>query len=119
MRFISGSIHGFLDYAVAVVLIIVPLGLDFQATSPIAHWLSIVAGVALFIYSLLTDYSISYRRVIPLGSHLMLDFLAGVAFILSPFIFGFGGIIRTFYLVMGISVVAVVFLTQHPSTARQ
>lgn len=118
LRFINGRIHGFLDYAVAVTLLIVPFGLNFQATSPIAHWVSVAAGAALLLYSALTDYSLSVSRVIPLGFHLTLDFLAGVAFVIAPFLFGFEGIARWFYLVTGIAVIVVVLLTEVPVKAR-
>lgn len=118
LRFINGRIHGLLDYAVAVTLLIVPFGLNFQATSPIAHWVAVAAGVALFLYSLLTDYSLSVGKVIPLKFHLTLDFLAGVAFVIAPFLFGFDGIIRAFYLVTGIAVIVVVLLTELPTKAN-
>ena len=118
LRFINGRIHGLLDYAVAVTLLIVPFGLNFQASSPIAHWISVAAGIALFLYSILTDYSLSFGKVIPLGFHLTLDFLAGVAFVIAPFLFSFDGIARWFYLVTGIAVIAVVLLTEIPAHAK-
>jgi hypothetical protein len=82
-----------LDYAAAVVLITVPLLLNFQATSPLALWLSVAAGVLLVVYSL------------------MLDALAGVAFLMAPFLFGFEGLIRWFYLVNGAIVLLLVLVT--------
>ncbi|MEL6262407.1 MAG: hypothetical protein AAFR12_15210 [Cyanobacteria bacterium J06626_6] len=119
MRPISSSVHSFLDYAVAVVLLVVPIGANFQEISPVAHWMAIAAGIALFSYSLLTNYSISWRRLIPLTFHLSLDFVAGVAFILAPFIFGFGSLAKVFYITMGVAIVAVVLLTDRSHLARR
>lgn len=94
MRFISPRIHGFLDYAVAAGLITAPLALDFAAVSPLAAVISIVAGLGLVAYSLLTDYSVSVRDLIPWRVHLTLDSVAAVALLLAPFALGFDGIPR-------------------------
>jgi len=111
VRFVSGSLHGMLDYAAAFVLITVPLMLNFQATSPLALWLSVAAGVLLVVYSLVTDYGLSLVKWIPFSTHLILDAIAGIAFIIAPFLFGFEGLIRWFYLVNGAIVLLLVFVT--------
>ncbi len=111
IRFISSSLHGMLDYAAAVVLIAVPLMLNFQATSALALWLSVLAGVLLVAYSLITDYGLSVVKLIPFNVHLILDALAGVAFLIAPFLFGFEGLIRWFYLANGLIVLLLVLTT--------
>jgi len=111
VRFVSGSLHGMLDYAAAFVLITVPLMLNFQATSPLALWLSVAAGVLLVVYSLVTDYGLSLVKWIPFSTHLILDAIAGIAFVIAPFLFGFEGLIRWFYLVNGAIVLLLVFVT--------
>lgn len=118
MRFIGESLHGFLDYAVAATLITAPFILGFAQYGPIAQWMSVIAGVALLVYSLMTDYSLSARSVLPFGLHLAIDFAAGVAFVVAPFLFGFGGIAASFYVVMGAAVIAVVFLT-NPHVSKE
>ena len=111
VRFVSGSLHGMLDYAAAFVLITVPLLLHFQTTSPLALWLSVATGVLLVAYSLVTDYGLSLVKWIPFITHLILDALAGLAFLIAPFLFGFEGLIRWFYLVNGAIVLLLVFVT--------
>jgi hypothetical protein len=111
IRFVSGSLHGMLDYAAAVVLIAVPLLLNFQATSPLALWLSVAAGFLLVAYSLMTDYGLSLVKWIPFSTHLILDTLAGCAFVIAPFLFGFEGLIRWFYLANGAIVLLLVMVT--------
>jgi hypothetical protein len=110
-RFVSGSLHGLLDYAAAFVLITVPLLLNFQSASPLALWLSVAAGVLLITYSLVTDYGLSLVKWIPFRTHLILDALAGFAFIIAPFLFGFEGLIRWFYLANGVIVLLLVLVT--------
>lgn len=118
MRFIKNQLHGVLDYAVAITLIVAPFALGFAAIDPVGHWLSVAAGVGLFVYSLLTGYSLSLQKLIPYGVHLVFDFLAGVVFIAAPFLFGFDGIMRLFYLGMGIAVVLVVLLSDPRVTTK-
>lgn len=112
MRFISQRIHGALDYAVAIALIGVPLLLDFAAYSPPATFLSIAAGLGLFVYSLLTDYSAGIRGLIPWRVHLTLDAAAAMALLAAPFALGFGGTARGFYVTVSLAVLAVVATTR-------
>lgn len=111
MRFISNQVHGMIDYALAVALIVLPFVLGFQAISPIGHWLSVGAGAGLFVYSLLTGYSLGLRKMIPYGAHLALDFAAGLVFLAAPFVFGFTGQVQAYFLAVGVAVVLVVLLS--------
>jgi hypothetical protein len=117
IRFISGSLHGLLDYAAALFLIAAPLILNFQATSPLALWLSVFAGLLLIAYSLIIDYGLSLFKIIPFNMHLALDALAGIALLIAPFLFGFEGLIRWFYLLNGI-VVELLVLTTDPRISK-
>lgn len=110
-RFVNDKIHGALDYIVAIALIALPFLLNFQAVSPFAHWFSVVAGAGLFVYSLITGYSFSARNLISFKLHLVLDFVAGVTFLIVPFIMGFDGLPRTIYLAVGAAVVLLVIVT--------
>lgn len=110
-RFIPQSVHGVLDYAVALVLIVAPFVFGFRVESELAHWLSVAAGVGLVGYSLLTDYSMSAKALIPIRLHLVLDFAAGALFVMVPFLAGFKGAAMPFYVVMGAAVIAVVLAT--------
>ncbi len=111
MKFIPSRLHGFIDYATALILILAPL-VVLPAVG-IAKWLSIAAGVGLIIYSLITDYSVSARKAISFRLHLTLDFLAGIVFVAAPFVFGFSGLVKNYYLVIGITVILVVLFTKN------
>ena len=111
-RIISPGVHGILDYVSAIVSILVPGVLAFDEISPFAYWLSVIAGCVLILYSLMTDYEFSIGMFIPLRIHLVLDFSAGILFILWPFIFDFTGLAMAYYLVMGFGILLVVALTQ-------
>ena len=111
-RIITPRVHGLLDYMSAIVLILAPSVLELNEISPYAYWLSVIAGIILILYSLMTDYEFSIGMLIPLKTHLVIDFSAGVLFILWPFIFNFTGLALAYYLVMGFGVLLVVGLTQ-------
>ncbi len=111
MRFINDSLHGALDYIVAVVLIVTPFLAGFAGHSQAALGLSVAAGVTLFLYSLLTDYSYSVRQLIPFKVHLGIDFAAGIAFLIATFLLVFSGLVQAYYLVMGAGMILVVLFT--------
>lgn len=112
MRIISPGLHGFLDYAVAAVLIAFPLLLDFAGESIEATAISVTSGIGLVAYSLLTDYSAGLRSVVPWRAHLALDTIAAVALLAAPFVFGFGGVPRGFFVLIAVSVLIVVAASQ-------
>ena len=112
MKFISPKLHGILDYSVAIVLIVAPVVLRFSDVSVAAAVISAVAGIGLVIYSLLTAYSGGVRALIPFRVHLVLDALAAVALLVVPFLLGFAGTPREFYIVIGAAVLAVVACTR-------
>ena len=112
MKFLNSKFHGLGDYAAAAVLIIAPFVLGIAEQSPIAHWASVVGGAGLIVYSLLTDYTFSAANVIPFKTHLILDLIAGVAFVALPFILGLDGIARLYLIVMGLGVIVVVAVSQ-------
>ncbi|NEP18905.1 MAG: hypothetical protein F6J97_18735 [Leptolyngbya sp. SIO4C1] len=118
MRFISRFTHGMVDYAGALVLLTVPLIANFQAASPLAYWLSMGAGFLLLTYSLLTDYALSLKKLIPFQLHLALDTLASMMFLAAPFLFGFTGLVRLFFLANGFLVLLAVLLTDYRPVRR-
>ncbi len=112
IRFLTPRIHGLIDYAAAGGLIVFPFILGIGASSPIAFWLSIVAGVAVIGYSMLTGYAYSAIPVVPFKVHLGIDFVAAVAFALAPFAFGFSGLDAGYYWALSAAVFLVVAVSQ-------
>lgn len=115
MKILSPKIHGMLDYVAALALITAPL---VTGLTDGALWMSIAAGAGLILYSLITDYSASVAKLIPLRMHLILDTAAGLAFLIAPFVFGWAGAAFAYYLVMGSGVLLVVLLTASESPAE-
>lgn len=108
IRFITKTIHAFLDYPVAITLMGAPFLLQLGQSNPVAFWLSLVTGVAAFVLTLLTDHKLGVFRVLPYSVHLLVDGLVGITFLLAPFVFAFSGLDAIYYWANGVAVVMVV-----------
>ena len=116
IRFVTKTIHAFLDYPVAIALIILPFLLGLGTSHPLALWLGVGAGVAALVLTIFTDHKLGVIRLLPYSLHLKVDFLVALVFIIAPFIFGFVGIDAWFYWLNGAAVLVVVSL-QAPEDA--
>ncbi len=110
MKFITKKIHAFLDYPVAIGLIILPFLLQLGNSSSIAQWLSVYTGIAAFILTFLTNHDLGVIKIIPYKFHLLIDFIVAITFIIAPFLFSFEGIDAYYYWINGITVLIVVSL---------
>jgi hypothetical protein len=83
-RFVPQDVHSLLDYSNALTVAGVALG----ATGPacMAGW---ALGVSVAGVSLLTDYRMSVRKLIPIEVHESIDYVWGLSAIAAPFVFGY------------------------------
>lgn len=109
-RFVTKSIHAYLDYPVALGLVAMPFLFGLGAGNMLALWLSVVTGVAAFALTILTDHHLGVFRVLPYSLHLAVDGLVGVAFVAAPLVLGFVGIEFWYYMILGLTVLMVVGL---------
>lgn len=116
-RFITKTLHAYLDYPVAFGLIIMPFILSLGTSSPFAVTLSVVTGIAALILTILTDHQLGVVRVLPYKLHLAVDGMVGVVFLIAPFLLGFSGLDAAYYWVIGATVIAVVSLHKPDTTA--
>lgn len=117
-RFITKRIHAYLDYPVAIALIVLPFLLGLGENAPLALWLSVVTGAAAFMLTVLTDHHLGLLPVLPYSFHLTVDFIVGLTFLAAPFIIGFSGLDMAYYLANGAAVLVVVSLHKpEPKTA--
>ena len=115
MKFISTKVHGVLDYLVGIALIAAPYIFGFSAVGGAAVMVPQVLGVLLIIYSIFTKYELGIFKIIPMGVHLTIDFLASLFLALSPWIFGFSTLAANAWaphVVVGIVVIIVVLCSQ-------
>ena len=110
MKFITKTIHSYLDYPVALALIILPFVLGLGSSNALALQLSVATGIAAFVLTLLTNHQLGVYRIIPCNVHLIVDAIVGIVFVSAPFIFSFEGIDAYYYWIIGAAVITVVSL---------
>jgi len=116
LRFITRTVHAYLDYPVALSLMILPFVLGLGDAAPLAKWLSVATGAAAFILTVLTDHQFGVIRVVPYSLHVAVDRLVGVLFVAAPTLLGFAGLDAAYYWLNGAAVLAVTVLLNAPET---
>ena len=111
VRFLTPTLHGLVDYLAAAGLLTMPFILGLGNSAPLAKWLAVGSGVAVVIYSLLTDYRYGAFRILPFRKHLAVDTLAAVVFALAPSVLGFHGLDAWYYWANSAAVFLVVGLS--------
>lgn len=117
-RFVTKSIHAYLDYPVAIALMALPFLLGLGQSDPLALWLAVATGAAAFLLTVLTDHHLGLIRVLPYSLHLSVDFAVGLVFVAAPFMLGFSGLDAVFYWVNGVAVLVVVGLHKPEDDAQ-
>lgn len=108
---ISTKTHGMMDYLMGVVLIIAPFILDF-ANGGAAMWVPIIIGIAVILYSLLTDYEYGATPSITMRTHLTLDITGGLFLAVSPWLFGFAELVFWPHLILGLVEIVAALMTE-------
>lgn len=117
MRFLSQRAHGALDYIVGVLLILGPRLLGFDDGGA-EQRVSEMLGIAIIIYSLVTNYELGLLKLIPFRVHLTLDGLGGIFLALSPWLFQFSDRVWVPHMVVGLLVLAVALMTRKSVVVR-
>ena len=118
MRFIPTNIHGIIDYIVGIALIAAPWLFGF-AFGGAETWVPVIIGAAIIIYSLFTDYEWGVFRKLKMETHLGLDIGFGLVLAVSPWLFGFAGIVWVNHLLVGLLFIGAGILTKTvPSKER-
>lgn len=114
MKPISTYVHGILDYAMGMLLILLPFWLGFE-TGSAEQRVMMYLGIFTILYSIITDYELGLAAMIPMSGHLTLDFMSGIFLAASPWIFGFSDVVFLPHLVLGVLEVGAAALTdRHP-----
>jgi hypothetical protein len=117
MKFISVKLHGYLDYTVALLLIVSPWVFGFyrggaETIVPVAM------GVFTMLYSLVTKYQLGVVPLISFRMHLTLDALQAVFLAISPMLFGFAYFVYWPHVIFAVGELAVVLATQTAAVPR-
>lgn len=107
IRFVTKTVHAYLDYPVAANLILTPFLLGLGHGNPLALWLSVATGVTALLLTLVTDHKTGVLPLVPYIVHLWIDRLVGVVFLAAPTLLGFAGLDAAYYWANGLAVLLV------------
>jgi hypothetical protein len=113
VRFLPAWFHAIADYAVAALLIIVPL---IVGGSHLAVYTGVVVGIVVAVVSALTRYPLGLVKVLPFTLHSAGDYLAAALLIIAPFALAYtatDGGLSIFYGCAGAAVLGVSLLTNY------
>lgn len=106
-----------IDYGMVVLLLASPWLFGFSHHS-YAAWTPIsLAGVMLFL-SLCTAYELGFTRIIPMKTHLVVDFLSGAFLIASPWLLNFSHYAFLPHVILGAAEVGVALVTQVQTSSK-
>jgi FtsH-binding integral membrane protein len=111
---ISTKIHGYLDYLMGFLLILLPLHPAIPEGA--ASTLLVVLGAGIIVYSLITDYEMGLLKILAMKTHLIIDVMGGILLLVSPWLFGFADELIWPFVVLGIfEIGAGLFTSKKPS----
>lgn len=121
VKLLPAWFHAVADYAVGILLIVVAVAAGDSAGAVAT---GVVVGTVVLLVSALTRYPLGIAKVLPFTIHSAGDYLAAALLIVAPFALNFAdaeGGLATFYVVMGVAVLAVSLVTNYqysPKRAR-
>jgi hypothetical protein len=119
VRFLPAWFHAIADYAVAALLIIIPIAVG-GSTGAIAT--GVVVGATVLLVSALTRYPLGVVKVLPFTVHSAGDYLAAALLLAAPWALNFAsadGGLAAFYTVGGIAVLAVSLITNYQYSPKR
>ncbi len=118
MKPITPVTHGYLDYFTVAVFLLAPNLLGLNGLPALLSWT--LAGVHLAL-TLVTDFPLGWRRLLPFWIHGWIERIVGPALVLVAFLpnFSDGNSAFGFYLVVGFVIIAVGWLTDYSGETKQ
>ena len=114
---ISTKTHGYLDYLMGVLLIVLPFIIEMPGES--SGTILIILGIGTILYSLMTDYELGIAKLLSMKAHLGIDLAAGIFLIAAPWIFGFAEDGFWLFVILGIvEVLASLMTAKKPRESR-
>ncbi|HEY0653509.1 MAG TPA: SPW repeat protein [Chryseosolibacter sp.] len=118
MRIISTRVHGMLDYLMGVILIASPWIFNFNRGGA-ETIVPVVLGIAVILYSMITDYELSISKSLSMQTHLTLDLLSGILLAASPWLFGFHDYVYLPHLIFGLAEIGASLMTARRSVTTR
>ena len=119
VRLLPAWFHAIADYAVAALLILVPIvaGGPGRAVAT-----GVTVGIVVAVVSGLTRYPLGVIKVLPFTVHSAGDYLAAALLVIAPFALGYISTDRglsVFYIAAGVAVLAVSLITNYQYSPKR
>ena len=105
--------HGIAEYGVGALSIAAPFLLSFDSDA--ATVVSILLGAAIIVLGFVTASPTGVARNLPIASHVVLDYVASLFMIVSPFVFGFtdDAAATAYFVVLGVGFLLLTIATKY------
>ncbi len=110
MRLINTKVHGVLDYVTGFLLIGSPWLFNF-VTGDAEMWIPVIVGVLILLQSTCTRYETGIFKMIPMRTHIVIDFILAILLTVSPWLFGFYELVRLPHLLIGVMIILVAVMS--------
>ena len=87
--FISTSTYGFLNYVVAITLMVSPWLFGFSHVGGASFFLPLVFGWLQLIMAIFSKHKFGFLNVFPVPMHCFIDVVGGSFLLASPFVYGY------------------------------
>lgn len=114
MKFLSSSTHTVIGLIIGAALVIAPWLFGFVEVGGAAVAVPILLGLFIIISELTTTSPASPVKIVPMSTHLVVDYLTGILLALSPWLFGFADLAANAWVphvVVGILIVGYAMVT--------
>ncbi len=113
MKILNPTVHGLLDYLVVAAFALAPtiFGLEGAPAT-----ISYILAVVHLLLTVLTAFPPGLIKIVPVIFHGWIEFIVAVCLIGLPFITGFTGTARNFYVATGIIILVVWLITDYKAT---
>lgn len=114
MNVISSKTHTIIGLIVGVALVVAPWLFGFAEVGGAAVTVPILVGLFIIISELTTTSELSPLKLVPMRTHLVVDYITGAFLALSPWLFGFADLAANAWvphLIVGILTIGYAALT--------
>jgi hypothetical protein len=122
MKIIPKFYHGILDYMSGLLLLAGPNLFGFDEIGGAPAWIPPIVGMMILLQALMTDYELGAMKVVPIATHLMMDYVIGAFLVVAPFVFGISNRSRAatvLLLTMGVVAFAAAAMTEPRGRLRE
>jgi hypothetical protein len=113
MKIISSTQHGYLDYLTVILFLVAP---SIIGLSSLAGTIAYALAAIHLAMTLVTDFPLGAKKLVPFAIHGWVERVVGPVLVLLPFVLGFEGSAKVFYIVIGLVIILVGLLTDYQRT---